>query len=254
MRRPNKEMAMRLAVNVDHFATLRQARKSDEPDPVLVALLAEQAGAEGIVIHLRGDRRHIDERGQRRLREVVETKLSLEMAASGEMKKVARRVKPDVVSLVPERREELTTEGGLNVKAAKMHLQPFIRDLQRAGIRVSIFVDPNPEQIRTCAEVGVNLIEINTGKFAELRPGRAREKALQKIKEAAALGARLGLEVHAGHGLDYRNVGEIAALPEISELSIGFSIVARAAVVGIVAAVKEMIARLEKPRTLKEGT
>jgi len=254
MRRPNKEMAMRLAVNVDHFATLRQARKSDEPDPVLVALLAEQAGAEGIVIHLRGDRRHIQERDLRLLREVVKTKLNLEMAASGEMKKIARRVKPDVVSLVPERREELTTEGGLNVKAAKMHLQPFIRDLQRAGIRVSIFVDPNPEQIRTCAEVGVNLIEINTGKFAELRPGRAREKALQKIKEAAALGARLGLEVHAGHGLDYRNVGEIAALPEISELSIGFSIVARAAVVGIVAAVKEMIARLEKPRTLKEGT
>lgn len=245
---------MRLAVNVDHFATLRQARKSDEPDPVLVALLAEQAGAEGIVIHLRGDRRHIQERDLRLLREVVKTKLNLEMAASGEMKKIARRVKPDVVSLVPERREELTTEGGLNVKAAKMHLQPFIRDLQRAGIRVSIFVDPNPEQIRTCAEVGVNLIEINTGKFAELRPGRAREKALQKIKEAAALGARLGLEVHAGHGLDYRNVGEIAALPEISELSIGFSIVARAAVVGIVAAVKEMIARLEKPRTLKEGT
>jgi pyridoxine 5-phosphate synthase len=240
---------MRLAVNVDHFATLRQARKSCEPDPVLVALLAEQAGAEGIVIHLRGDRRHIQERDLRLLREVVKTKLNLEMAASEEMKKIAVRIKPDVVSLVPERREELTTEGGLNVSAGRVHLGPFIRDLQKAKIRVSIFVDPDPGQIRACAEVGVNLIEINTGKFAELKPGPARDRALQKVKDAAALGRRLGLEVHAGHGLDYRNVDEIVALSEISELSIGFSIVARAAVVGVVQAVEEMRKLLEKPRT-----
>jgi len=231
---------MRLAVNVDHFATLRQARNSAEPDPVLVALLAEQAGAEGIVVHLRGDRRHIQERDLRLLREVVKTKLNLEMAAGEEMGKIALRVKPDVVSLVPERREELTTEGGLNVVAARARLGPLIRKLQKAGIRVSIFVDPDPEQIQACAGVGVNLIEINTGKFADLRPGPARDKALRAVKEAAALGCRLGLEVHAGHGLDYRNVAEILALPEIVELSIGFSIVARAAVVGVTQAVEEM--------------
>jgi len=240
---------MRLAVNIDHFATLRQARQGSEPDPVLVALLAEQAGAEGIVIHLRGDRRHIKERDLRLLREVVKTKLNLEMAASEEMKKIAIRVKPDVVSLVPERREELTTEGGLNVSPAKTHLGPFVRELQKAKVRVSIFVDPDPEQVKACAEVGVNLIEINTGKFADLKPGAARDRALQKIKEAAALGHSLGLEIHAGHGLDYRNVAEIVALPEIIELSIGFSIVARAAVVGVVQAVAEMKALLEKSGT-----
>jgi pyridoxine 5-phosphate synthase len=237
---------MRLAVNIDHFATLRQARKSSEPDPVLVALLAEQAGAEGIVIHLRGDRRHIQERDLRLLREVVKTKLNLEMAASEEMKKIAIRVKPDVVSLVPERREELTTEGGLNVSAAKAHLAPFIRELQKAKIQVSIFVDPDPGQIKACAEVGVNLIEINTGKFADLKPGPSRNKAFHEIRDAAALGHSLGLEVHAGHGLDYRNVAEIVALAEIVELSIGFSIVARAAVVGVVQAVEEMKALLGK--------
>jgi pyridoxine 5-phosphate synthase len=240
---------MRLAVNIDHFATLRQARKGSEPDPVLVALLAEQAGAEGIVIHLRGDRRHIQERDLRLLREVVKTKLNLEMAASKEMKKIAIRVRPDVVSLVPERREELTTEGGLSVSAAQAHLGPFVRTLQKSGIRVSIFVDPDPGEIKACAAVGVNLIEINTGRFADLKPGEVREKALQKVKEAATLGRSLGLEVHAGHGLDYRNVAEIAALPEIVELSIGFSIVARAAVVGVVQAVAEMKALLENRGT-----
>ncbi|MGB7297673.1 MAG: pyridoxine 5'-phosphate synthase [Candidatus Aminicenantales bacterium] len=231
---------MRLAVNVDHFATLRQARRSNEPDPVLAALLAEQAGAEGIVIHLRGDRRHIQERDLRLLREVVKTKLILEMAATGEMKKIALRIKPDVVSLVPERREELTTSGGLNVVAGQRLLGPFIRDLKKAGIRVSIFVDPDSAQINTCAKLGVDLIEINTGKFADLKPGTARDRALKKVKQAATLGHNLGLEVHAGHGLDYRNVGGIVAIPEIAELSIGFSIVARAAVVGLVQAVREM--------------
>lgn len=240
---------MRLAVNVDHFATLRQARKGDEPDPVLVGLLAEQAGAEGIVIHLRGDRRHIQERDLRLLREVVKTKLNLEMAASDEMKELALRIKPDVVSLVPERREELTTEGGLNVGAARAHLSGFIRELQKAGIRVSIFVDPDPGQIKACSEVGVNLVEINTGEFADLKPGPAKVEALQKVRDAASLAHSLGLEVHAGHGLDYRNVAEIVALPEISELSIGFSIVARAAVVGVVQAVAEMRTLLEKSGT-----
>lgn len=237
---------MRLAVNVDHFATIRQARRSDEPDPVLVALLAEQAGAEGIVVHLRGDRRHIQERDLRLLRQVVKTKLNLEMAASEEMKAIALEVKPDVVSLVPEKREELTTEGGLNVIAGRKHLAPFIRELLKAKIKVSIFVDPDVEQIRVCRALGVPLIEINTGKYADLRPGAARDHALAEVRRAAALGRRLGLEVHAGHGLDYRNVGPIVAIPEISELSIGFSIVARAAVVGVTEAVREMIALLSR--------
>jgi pyridoxine 5-phosphate synthase len=235
---------MRLAVNVDHFATIRQARKDMEPDPVLVALLAEQAGAKGIVIHLRADRRHIQERDFRLLRQTIKTKLILEMAATEEMKKLALEVKPDVVSLVPERREELTTGGGLNVVAGRRHLAPFIRDLLKAGIRVSIFVDPDHGQIKICHKLGVPLIEINTGKYAELKPGPARDMALQVVKEAAEIGHKLGLEVHAGHGLDYRNVGPIVAIPEITELSIGFSIVARAAVVGITRAVKDMLALL----------
>jgi len=235
---------MKLAVNIDHFATLRQARKGREPDPVLVALLAEQAGAEGIVVHLRGDRRHIQDRDLRLLREVVKTKLNSEMAAAEEMKKIALRVKPDVVSLVPERHEELTTEGGLNVIAGRKHLAPFIKTLLQAKIKVSIFVDPDIEQIKTCHELKVPLIEINTGKYADLRPGAAQTRALQKVKEAAVFGHKLGLEIHAGHGLDYRNVQAIAAIPEISELSIGFSIVARAAIVGVVEAVKEMKALL----------
>jgi pyridoxine 5-phosphate synthase len=235
---------MKLAVNVDHFATIRQARKSSEPDPVLAALLAELAGAEGIVVHLRGDRRHIQERDLRLLREAVKTKLNLEMSASEEMKKIALKIKPDVVSLVPERHEELTTEGGLNVMAGRKHLAPFIQGLLRAKIKVSIFVDPDLEQIKTCGELGVPLIEINTGKYSDLRPGQAQQKALLTVKKAAAVGHKLGLEVHAGHGLDYRNVRAIVAIPEISELSIGFAIVARAAIVGVVQAVREMKALL----------
>lgn len=236
---------MKLAVNVDHFATIREARRSREPDPVLVALLAEHAGAEGIVVHLRGDRRHIKERDLRLLRETVKTKLNLEMAATPEMKKIALKIKPDVVSLVPEREEELTTEGGLDVISHQKHLAPFIQDLHKGKIRVSIFVDPNLKQIQACHEVGVTLIEINTGKYADLKPGKARQKALEEIIKAAEFGHNLGLEIHAGHGLDYRNVLPIVAIPEISELSIGFSIVAKAAVVGIEAAVIEMKTLLE---------
>jgi pyridoxine 5-phosphate synthase len=239
-------MAMKLAVNVDHFATLRQARQGAEPDPVLIALLAEQAGAEGIVVHLRGDRRHIQERDLRLLRQVIKTKLNLEMAATEEMKKIAAKVRPDVVSLVPERREELTTEGGLNVIAGRRHLPPLIQALGKAGIKVSIFVDPDLEQIQACHEVGVELIEINTGKYADLRPGPEQERALRRVKEAAGLGRRLGLDVHAGHGLDYRNVQAIVAIPDIFELSIGFSIVARAALVGVTQAVREMKTLLDK--------
>lgn len=237
---------VRLAVNVDHFATLRQARRSNEPDPVLVALLAEQAGASGIVTHLRGDRRHIQERDLRLLREVIKTKLNLEMAATEEMKKIALKIKPDVVSLVPEKPEELTTEGGLDVLRHEKQLIPFIQILKRAGIRVSIFVDPVENQIKACRQAEVNLIEINTGRYAELKPGTARDKALEAIKQAASLAEELGLEVHAGHGLDYHNVEPIVAIPQIEELSIGFAIVARSAVVGIDRAVRDMIRLLKR--------
>jgi pyridoxine 5-phosphate synthase len=233
---------MRLALNIDHFATLRQARQGVEPDPVLVAMLAEQSGAEGIVVHLRGDRRHIQDRDLRLLRQVIKTKLNMEMASTSEMKGIALEVLPDVVSLVPERHEELTTEGGLNVAAARATLTGFIADLHRAGIRVSIFIDPDLQQVRSCHEAGVSLIEINTGRYADQKPGPGRTEALQIVQEAAAFGRSLGLEVHAGHGLDYRNVQPIAAMPEISELSIGYSIVARASVVGIDRAVREMVA------------
>ncbi len=237
---------MRLALNIDHFATLREARKGTEPEPVLVALLAEQAGAEGIVCHIRHDRRHIRERDLRLLREAVKTKLNVEMAATDEMKKVALDIKPDVVSLVPERPEELTTEGGLKVAGNAPKLAAHIRDLRKAGIRVSIFIDPDLGEIGSAAKAGVDLIEINTGTYADLRPGRERDKALAVVRAAAEFGAAKGLEIHGGHGLDYRNVGPIAAIPQMAELSIGFSIVARAAVVGIEKAVKDMIALLEK--------
>jgi pyridoxine 5-phosphate synthase len=235
---------MRLAVNIDHFATLREARKATEPEPVLVALLAEQAGAHGIVCHIRSDRRHIKERDLRLLREAVKTKLNVEMAATEEMKKIALEVRPDVVSLVPERAEELTTEGGLKVAANKKTLGPHIKALKDAGIRTSIFIDTNLEEIAAAREVGVDLIEVNTGKYADLKDGRARDKALEAVRKAAAFGRKVGLEVHGGHGLDYRNVGPIVAIPEMVELSIGFSIVARAAVVGVDLAVREMLALL----------
>jgi pyridoxine 5-phosphate synthase len=236
---------MRLAVNVDHFATIREARKSDEPEPVLAALLAELAGAEGIVCHIRGDRRHIKERDLRLLKDAVKTKLNIEMAATDEMKAIAQDIKPDFVSLVPERPEELTTEGGLDVIAHEEHLQAHIRDLKEMGIRVSIFIDTDIKQIDACRRVGVDLIEINTGKFADSKPGEKQDQALEEIKGAASHGHKIGLEIHAGHGLDYRNIHPIAAIQEITEFSIGFSIVARSAIVGIDMAVREMIALIE---------
>jgi len=236
---------MKLAVNIDHIATIREARQSNEPEPVLAALLAEQAGAEGIVCHIRGDRRHIKERDLELLRAVVKTKLNIEMAATQEMKEIALNIRPDVVSLVPERDEEVTTEGGLDVIANKEHLAPVIQDLGKANIEVSIFIDPDLKQIKACHDVRVPLTEINTGKYCDLKPGKARQKALEEIIKAAEYGHKLGLEIHAGHGLDYKNVPSIVAIPEIKELSIGFSIVARAAFVGIEKAVKEMVVLLK---------
>jgi pyridoxine 5-phosphate synthase len=235
---------MRLAVNIDHFATLREARKAAEPEPVLVALLAEQAGAHGIVCHIRGDRRHIKERDLRLLRDAVKTKLNVEMAATEEMKKIAIQIRPDVVSLVPERPEELTTQGGLKVVGNQRALAAHVKVLAKAGVRTSIFIDTSLDEIKAAREIGVDLIEINTGKYADLREAPDRDKALQAVRKAAEFGHKIGLEVHGGHGLDYRNTGPIVAIPQIAELSIGFAIVARAAVVGVERAVLDMLALL----------
>jgi len=238
---------MRLSVNVDHFASLREARRAAEPEPALTALLAEQAGADGITAHLRSDRRHIKERDLRIIRDVIKTRLTLEMAATDDMKKVALEIKPDTVCLVPERPEELTTTGGLDVLAHLKPLTAFIKELDKGKIRVSLFVDPDIKQIDACGKLGVPQIEIHSGIYADLKPGPARDKALSDIVKAARFGHKLGIEVTAGHGLDYHNVRPIVAIPELTELSIGFSIVARSAVVGISQAVREMIALLARP-------
>jgi len=237
---------MRLSVNIDHFATLREARRASEPEPALVALLAEQAGAMGITTHLRSDRRHIKERDLEVLRKVIKTKLTLEMAATEDMKKVALKIKPNVVCLVPERPEELTTTGGLDVFSHRRALVSYVKELAKGEIRVSIFVDPELKQIEACRDLGVPQIEIHTGIYADLKPGKAQDKAIADVRKAADIGHRMGIEVTAGHGLDYRNVAPIVAIPQITELSIGFSIVARAAVVGISQAVREMVDLLTK--------
>lgn len=237
---------MRLSVNVDHFATLRQARRAVEPEPALAALLAEQAGADGITAHLRSDRRHINERDLRVIRQVIKTKLTVEMAATEAMKSVVLEIRPDVVCLVPEKPEELTTTGGLDARAHRKSLGPFIKDLAQAGIRPSLFIDPVPSQIEAAAALGAPQIEIHTGIYADLAAGPKRDKALAAVATAAALGEKFGLEVTAGHGIDYHNAGPIVAIPQITELSIGFSIVARAAIVGLDRAVRDMIALLRR--------
>lgn len=232
-----------LCVNVDHIATIRQARRAQEPDPVVAAAMAELAGASGITIHLREDRRHIQERDLRVLRETVKTKLNLEMAATDEMVSIALAVKPDQVTLVPERREELTTEGGLDVENLRDRIGKVVSLLKEGGIHTSLFIDPDPVQVKASHRVGAEAVELHTGRYAEVK-GEAQATELEKIVNAARLAKRLGLKVYAGHGLDYRNVGRIAGIPDIEELNIGFSIVARAALVGMVQAVKEMLAAM----------
>ena len=236
---------MFLAVNIDHIATIRQARKTDEPDPVAAAVICELAGARGITVHLRGDRRHIQDRDIEVLRRTVTTSLNVEMAATREMVRIAQQQKPHRVTLVSERREELTTEGGLDVVLHQGNVEGAVRELSAAGIEVSIFADPDLEQIRACHKIGAPAVEINTGKFAEQwrEPRNAREQ-LEKIENAAKAGRKLGLRVFAGHGLTYRNIHPIARIQEIEELNIGHSIIARAALVGLDKAVREMIALL----------
>jgi pyridoxine 5-phosphate synthase len=231
----------RLGVNIDHVATLRQARREPEPDPVHAAVLAELAGAHGITVHLRADRRHIQDRDLEILRKVVKTQLNLEMAATQEMLRIALTVKPDQVTLVPERREEVTTEGGLDAVLNSVQLRPVVRALQEGGIRVSLFVDPSLEQVKEAHKLDAQAVELNTASYAGARDARSRGAALRVVTDAARLGCKLGLTVHAGHGLSYRNVGPIAALPELSELNIGHNIVARAVLVGMERAVREML-------------
>jgi pyridoxine 5-phosphate synthase len=233
-------MAPRLGVNIDHVATLRQARRVPEPDPVQAAVLAELGGADGITVHLRSDRRHIQDRDVEILRQVVKTRLNLEMAATQEMLKIALTAKPHQVTFVPERREEITTEGGLDVVLNSVQLKPAVKMLQEGGIHVSLFVDPDLEQVKEAHRIDARAIEINTAAYADARDDQGREAALRKVTDAARLGRKLNLAVHAGHGLTYENVRAVAALPEISELNIGHNIVARAVLVGMERAVREM--------------
>lgn len=235
-----------LMVNVDHIATLRQARGGAEPDPVVAAALAELAGCDGIIVHLREDRRHIQERDLELLRKTVKTRLNLEMASVAEMVSIAQKIKPDIATLVPEKRRELTTEGGLDVIAGGESVRQTVQALQKAGITVSVFIDPDSEQVKAAKEeIGADYIEIHTGAFAEAR-GRDREHGeVRRIGEAVDLAFRIGLGINAGHGLDYHNIKKLTALEHIEDFSIGHSIIARALMVGMEQAVREMLALIK---------
>jgi pyridoxine 5-phosphate synthase len=235
----------RLYVNIDHVATVRQARRGREPDPVAAARLCEQAGADGITAHLREDRRHIQDDDIHRLAASVETLLNFECASTDEMLALAETLRPAQVTLVPERREEITTEGGLDVVRGEAELRVALARLKRAGVRTSLFVDPDEAAVRMSAAVGADAIELHTGSYAH-HPGDPAP--LLALQQAAALGASLGLAVHAGHGLSVANVGPVAAIPEIEELNIGHAIVGRAIFVGLPAAVREIRKAMDDAR------
>lgn len=235
----------RLAVNVDHVATIRQARRTIEPDPLLAAGIAELAGAEGIICHLREDRRHINDRDLRLLRETVKTKLNMEMAAVGEMVGIALEIKPDLVTLVPEKRMELTTEGGLDVAARTGEIEKICERLRAAGILVSLFVDPSEAQIRAAGQCGGDIVEIHTGRYAEARGEKEAASEFERISKAVHVALDAGLRISAGHGLNYVNIKRFKAIPAIEEYSIGHSIVARAVMVGFAEAVRTMAELVE---------
>lgn len=228
-----------LGVNIDHVATLRQARRGDQPDPVAAAVLAELGGADSITIHLREDRRHIQDRDLRVLRQTVSTRLNLELACSNEVLDIAIEVKPDQATLVPERREEVTTEGGLDILCDTPRVAEAVKKLQAHGIFVSLFLDPEEDQIRAAAGLGVEAVELHTGQYA-LERGEKRRHQLQRLQQASSLIRQLGMQLHAGHGLDYQNVQAVAAIAEMHELNIGHSIVSRSVMVGMREAVSEM--------------
>ncbi len=228
-----------LGVNIDHIANVRQARRTVEPDPVQYAFLAELGGADSITVHLREDRRHIQDRDVFLLKDTIKSKLNLEMAATEEMLEISKKLRPDFVTLVPEKREEVTTEGGLDVKSNEQYLKNFVGSLKESNIEVSAFIDPSSEQINSSKDIGFDYIELHTGKYADLR-GKEQYRELQKIIESTLEATDLGLIVNAGHGLNYSNVKKIAAINNINELNIGHSIVARALAVGLEKSVREM--------------
>lgn len=230
-----------LSINVDHIATIREARGINEPDPVLAAGIAELAGAEGIICHLREDQRHIKDRDLELLKKTVKTKLNLEMSPVKDLIDTALTIKPDLVTLVPERRKEVTTESGLNVVGNKKAYKRVTGTLKEAGILVSFFIDPNPDQIQESLDAGADIIEIHTGFYSEAVLEAEILGEFEKIHEAAKLGAQLKLKVHAGHGLNYVNIKRFSSIPEIEEYSIGHSIIARAVMVGLDQAIREMI-------------
>ncbi len=230
----------RLGVNVDHVATLRQARGGTDPDPVAAAVLVELAGADGLVVHLREDRRHIQDRDLALLRQVIKTKLDLEIAAEETMANVALDVKPHMVTLVPERREELTTEGGLEVAAHRERIQTLVSLLHDGGIPVSLFIEPNLAQVKAAHKVGADYIELHTGRYANATRLKEEQAELEAITHMAKLAYKLGMGVNAGHGLNYRNVKRLSQITEIVEFNIGHSIIARAVLVGLERAVREM--------------
>jgi pyridoxine 5-phosphate synthase len=234
----------RLGVNIDHVATLRQARGGADPDPLAAAVLVELAGADGLVVHLREDRRHIQDRDLQLLREITRTKLDLEMAADEAMIKIALTVKPDLVTLVPEKRQELTTEGGLDVMGQRERIERAVGLLHNGGIPVSLFVEPDLQQIKAAHKIAADFVELHTGRYANATRSKEADAEYEAIAQAAKLAYKLGMGVNAGHGLNYRNVKRLTHIPEIVEYNIGHSIVARAVFVGLPQAVKEMKALL----------
>lgn len=239
---------MKLCINIDHIATLRQARMEKEPDPIIAAGICELAGADGIVCHLREDRRHIIDRDVMILKETIKTKLDLEMAATDEMVKIACDIKPYLVTLVPENRHELTTEGGLDLVATEFKVTPAIEKLRNAGIKTSVFIEPNPESVDLSLEMGADMIEIHTGKYGLLTEPLDIIAELEKIRQTAILAKELGIGVNAGHGLNYLNITAIANIQEIDEVSIGHSIIARAVFSGLETAVREMLSIIRRVR------
>ena len=236
----------RLMVNIDHIATLREARGVYYPEPVHAAGIVEMAGASGVIVHLREDRRHIRDRDVKLLREVVRTKLNLEMAATAEMVAIARDLRPEMATLVPEKRQELTTEGGLDILLLKERITEVTEKLRESGIKVSLFIDPLEQQIMASKETGADMVELHTGRYSDAPTDAARLSELKKVALAARVASNLGLLVNAGHGLHYDNVVNIAAIPQIEELAIGHSIVARAVFVGLDRAVRDMIELIQE--------
>jgi pyridoxine 5-phosphate synthase len=241
-------VSVKLSVNVDHVATIREARRIDQPDPVFAASLAELAGADGITIHLRGDRRHIQERDLELMRKTVKTHLNVEMSSTQEMMRIACEVRPDMVTLVPERPDEVTTEGGLNLLHGKDAIKSATNLLTEHGIEVSVFIDPDLDQVKAARDIGAKLIEIHTGRYCEAKKTTDREREYGLIVDAARMASKLRLGVAAGHGLDLKNVKPIAAIEEVRELNIGHSIIGRAILVGLDQAVREMIAAIAEAR------